>query len=112
MSGNIHILDIVLRGIFLIPPLMAPFLQQEAWSGSDSLPHTTSDFKDLENCLIGGAQVLFRNDTTTIWLKQGPSDHRRNNPTGVILSVLPVEGDVSELAKKIGRGKFAYHQIW
>ena len=101
--GTIHIFDIVLHGVFLITPLMAPLFQQEAWHGPDSLPHTTADLKDLKNGMIGGAQVLFRNADTTIWLKQGPSDHHRTDPFGVIISAIPVDGDNSDLAKKIGR---------
>ena len=108
VASNIHILDIFLHGVFMIPHLLAPFLQQEAWRGSDSSPHSKVDLEELKTCLINGSQVSFRKDSTPIWLKQGPSDHHRANPTGVILIALPLDGDSSDSAGEISRDKFIY----
>ena len=62
----------------------------------------------MEACLLNGTHVAFRQDQREIWLRQGTGDHQRTNHYGVVLSVRALEGDVSDLAQRINKGRFIY----
>ena len=87
---------------------MGPLLVPDPWFGTPQFPHTTSDLKELKTCLVNGTHVAFRRDANIIWLRQGPGDHQRTNHYGVVLSVISLEGDVSDLAKQINKDTFIY----
>ena len=83
-------------------------VQETGWLGAAATPRNTSNLKELKSCSNNGVSVEFRRDQTTIWLKQGPGAHQRTNHYGVILSVIPTTGDVSEPGQRINRGKSIY----
>ena len=92
----------------IIKSFMSPVAGGEAWQGSDAKPHSADDIKSLKSALVDGQHVDIREGETIIKVRQGPESHKRTAPFGVLLSVVSVHGENSQLAKKIDRGKWIY----
>ena len=90
------------------PPLIAPFMEGDSRFGSATRPRTTVDLKELKNCLANGSRGAFRKGPGVIWHRQGPQEHHRTNVYGAVLSAIALDGDTSDMARKIDRDKFIY----
>ena len=87
---------------------MAPPSDGWIWHGSADHPHTTDAIVTMKTCLMDGYRVTFREGNSSIWIRQGPENHKRTAPFGVLLSAISDSHEHSELAKRIDRGKFIY----
>ena len=79
--------------------------EHEEWFGAPATPHVAGDLRLLKAVLNDGGSVAFRRDQQFIWVQRGSEAHRRANPDGAILSVIPVGGADTPSVQQINKAK-------